>query len=1045
MTTYSFSTLINNQKIIFDPLHDILLFDTSTRPAELLVNGTASGVQFSVGGKSIILSDISLDDLGTSSVTSAPNVQFVSPGALLVGEGTTALGGDGANNLMGGSGDDALLGLGGSDVLNGGVGGDLMVGGLGDDTYMVDNTADIVTEDNLVGSGTDIVNALVNYTLTNYVENLTLMGANAINGTGNTLANILIGNAAANILDGKAGADQMYGGEGNDTYVVDNILDRITETNSSATQIDTVISSINHALAANLENLTLTDKALVGLGNFLGNVVTGNGLANTLNGGTGADSLAGGDGNDVYIVDNLGDQVTEISNAASQIDMVASTVSVQLGANLENLRLMGSANIDATGNALNNILYANAGNNVIDGQGGNDTASYASVSLLGLVATNLATTTITSSVTTAGVAVDLNLTGAQDTQGSGFDKLIGIENLTGSMFNDELTGNAVANILDGGLGADVLTGGKGNDTYVVDGADVVVELSDAGSGLDIVQSSVSYRLTANVEYLTLTGTAAINGIGNNLDNRIDGNSGANFIDGRSGADKMNGAGGNDTYVVDNLGDEISESLSSGTDLVMTYVNQSLGNNLENLRLMGTNPLNGTGNILNNVIWVNIADNEVDGGANPMTGITSVGDTLSYEYGATSGISFDLGKTDAQQTGGSGLDTAINFENLIGSNYNDVLAGNYSTTLVRTTINSVLDGLAGVDTLSFEAATTGFTVDLTAQTAISGSITYVVRNFENVTGSSFDDVMTGDQGNNAFSGGNGVDTVSYLNVKPGEGGVTANLSILVAQNTLASGFDTFVSILNQNRSSIENLTGSVNADSLTGNSVGNILNGDAGADTLAGAGGDDTLIGGTGDDRMDGGAGNDTAFFIGGAGATVNLSLTAAQNTGYGMDTLATIENITSGNADDSLAGDSNANRLNAGVGDDTVSGGGGNDVIIGGAGADRLTGGAGADTFVFDTDFGGGNFDTITDYIVADDTVRLDDAVFTLLPNGVLASTAFAANASGTAVDGTDRIIYQTSTGNLYFDADGDGAGAAVQFASLDARLALTHADFFVI
>ena len=950
MTIYLFSTLANNAKINFDPLNDVLRFDTGIRPAELLINGTAGGVQFLAGGKSITLSGIALDNLGISSVTALPNVQFTSPGTLLVGEGTTDLNGNIDNTMLGGAGDDALLGLGGNDSLNGGSGGDLMIGGLGDDTYRVDNSADIVTEDNLAGSGIDLVNAIVTYTLTNYVENLTLIGAAAINGTGNTLANILIGNAADNVLDGKSGADRMVGGDGNDTYVVDNAADKVVETNSAASQIDTVNSSVNYALGANLEDLALTDKALVGMGNFLRNTLTGNGQANTLNGGKGADTMNGGDGNDIYIVDNSGDRVTETSNASTQVDMVASSVSYQLGANLENLRLMGAGNIDATGNGLNNTLYANAGNNELDGGGGNDTVSYATVKLLGLNSTKLTTSTDTSSVTTLGVIVDLNLTGEQDTQGSGIDRLIGITNLTGSNFNDELTGNAVANILDGGLGADILTGGKGNDTYVVDGADVVVELAGAAEGLDTVQSSISYRLTANVEYLVLTGTSAINGIGNNLDNRLDGNSGANILDGRTGADKMNGGGGNDTYVVDNLGDEITENPSAGTDLVMTYVNQSLGNNLENLRLMGSEAMNGIGNGLNNTIWVNTGNNVVDGGTNLMSGTASIGDTLSYEFGATSGITFDLGTSGKQKTGGSGTDTAINFENLIGSNYNDVLAGNYSTSLVRTTTISVLDGLGGIDTVSFGTAKFGFDIDLSTELAKSGTITYAIRNFENITGSSFNDTMTGDQGDNVFTGGDGVDTVSYLNVKAGEGGVAANLSIRVAQNSLASGFDTFVRV--------ENLIGSVNDDTLTGNDFANALDGDAG------------------DDILDGDAGDD---------------------------------------------------------------------ILAGGAGADHLTGGTGEDAFVFDSDLGSANIDQITDFTVMNDTILLDNAVFAVLADGGLARSAFVANRAGAATNDLQRVIYETDSGKLSFDADGNGDGAAVQFATLTAGLNLSSTDFLVI
>jgi serralysin len=1027
--------LTNNQKITFDPLHDVLLFDTNTRPAELLINGTLSGVQFSVNGTSIVLANISLDDLGISSATASKNVQFVSPGVLLVGEGTTAHDGDLPNLITGGTGDDALVGLGGNDTLDGGQGGDLMVGGLGDDLYKVDNAADVVTEENnsITGAGIDRVEASVTYTLTNYVENLTLTGNLAINGTGNTLNNILIGNAADNILNGSIGLDTMTGGDGNDTYFVDNVGDRVFETNSDPAQIDTVNSAISYALGANIENLSLINSATIGVGNFLDNHVTGNGLGNVLNGGYGADTMTGGDGNDIYIVDDAGDVVYEASNSVAQIDLVASTVSYVLGDNLENLRLLGTADINATGNALNNTLFANAGNNVLDGQGGNDTVSYASASLYSLVPGSLTATTTVNSVSSAGVIVDLNITGYQDTQGSGFDKLVGIENLIGSAYSDELTGNAGNNILDGGASADVLTGGKGNDTYYVDGADVVVELNGSVEGIDTVISTVSYRLTANVEYLTLSG-AALNAIGNNLDNRLVGTAGNNFLDGRAGADKMDGGGGNDTYVIDNLGDEITDA--SGTDLVMTYINHNLGATIENLRLMGTNALNGTGNALNNFVWANIGDNVVDGGSeNAALGLK--GDTLSYEFGATSGITLDLGLTGEQSTGGSGTDTVINFENLTGSNYNDLLSGNAGA--------NILDGLGGVDTVSYASATASVTVDLSAQTAVSGGVVDTILNFENITGSSYDDIMVGDLRRNAFDGGNGSDTVSYQNVAAGAGGVVADLTIVGAQNTHAAGYDTFVRVGNTTRSSIENLTGSVNNDVLTGDAYNNALNGSSGDDSLYGGNGADVLTGGAGNDLINGGTGSDTAIFAGTDKIVVDLNLTDAQDTGQGLDKLIGIENLVSGDGDDLLTGNALNNNFVAGLGDDTLIGGAGDDVLAGGAGLDRLTGGTGADAFVFDTEPGAGNIDRIVDFVVADDTIRLGNTIFTELVKGTLAEAAFVANTSGLAMDGSDRIIYETDTGKLFYDADGNGAGDAVQFAVIGTGLQLTNADFFVI
>ena len=1032
MTIYVFSALTNNQTIPFDPLTDRLSFDTGVRPAELLINATASGVQFQVGGKSIVLANTALDDLGLSESKGLQNIFFSAPGVLLVGEGSTAHDGGLANALTGGAGDDALLGLGGDDVLDGGLGGDLMVGGLGNDIYRVDNASDIVTEENnsLAGAGVDTVFASVSYTLTNYVENLILSGTGAINGTGNTLNNQIFGNGSANLLDGKLGADTMVGGDGDDTYVVDNLADKVQETNSTLGQIDTVMASINYALGANLENLTLTGTlGLVGLGNARANVMIGNAGANTLNGGLGADTMTGGDGNDTYIVDSSGDRVIETNNSLSQIDMVASSVSYALGANLENLRLLGYADLNATGNALNNVLYANAGDNVLDGQGGNDTVSYAALGLYGMSASGLTLSSLTYSTSGQGVTVDLTITGVQDTQGSGFDQLVGIENLTGSQFNDELTGNALANILDGNGGADVLTGGRGNDIYVVDGADVVIELNGAAEGIDTVQASVSYRLAANVENLTLTGSA-LNGTGNALDNVILGNAANNVLDGRAGADKMDGGIGNDTFVVDNLGDEVFDA--SGTDLVQSYINYNLGSTIEYLRLMGTNALNGTGNALSNIVWVNGANNVVDGGAN-----ASNGDTISYEYGAHSGITLDLSITGAQATGGSGLDTVTNFENLIGSAYDDLLSGNAGA--------NVLDGSEGTDTLSYANSAYAVVVDLTAQRAVSNAVTDVVRNFENVVGSAFDDVMTGDLGDNIFVGGAGSDTVSYQNVKEYEGGVVADLSILGAQNTLASGMDTFRALAGQSRSSIENLIGSVNDDSLSGDAYANRLEGSAGQDSLFGGAGDDALVGGLGDDKLYGGAGADTAIFVGTQAATVNLASSQPQNTGSGLDVLSSIENVISGDGADLLRGSSLANAMEGGAGNDTIEAGSGDDLLLGDSGSDVLTGGSGADIFVFNTEAGLSNIDRITDFSVADDTIQLENAIFTGLVAGALSATGFAANASGQAQDSSDRVIYETDSGALFFDADGKGGAAAVQIATLSAGLALTAADFFVI
>ena len=267
-------------------------------------------------------------------------------------------------------------------------------------------------------------------------------------------------------------------------------------------------------------------------GNAVANTLQGNAGADKLDGRGGADTMIGGNGSDTYYVRDSGDVVIE-SNAVGT-DLVNSYLGgYTLGANVENGRIMATGVADLTGNGLNNTLYAGAGNNALNGSTGNDTVSYLYAS--------------------AAVVVSLAPTSAQLTGGSGSDTLLNIDNLTGSNYNDRLTGNSGNNVLNGGLGNDTLAGGFGNDTYVINvAADIVTEL--AGQGSDLIQSAISYSLAdtdstgangGNVENLTLTGSAAINGTGNNLNNILTGNSAANILIGNAGTDTLTGGGGND--------------------------------------------------------------------------------------------------------------------------------------------------------------------------------------------------------------------------------------------------------------------------------------------------------------------------------------------------------------------------------------------------------------------------------------------------------------------------------------------------------------------
>jgi len=280
---------------------------------------------------------------------------------------TVINGTSGNDALIGGVLNETLNGYGGNDTLDGGAGVDTMIGGIGDDVYYVDNSRDVVVEQG--SQGADRVFAAASYILSSGVENLTLTGRANLNGAGNELVNLITGNSGNNIIDGGAGFDTMIGGIGDDTYFVDTIGDMVFE-NASAGN-DTVYSSINHALAANVETLELYGTSSInGTGNALNNLIKGNSGTNVIDGGGGADLMIGGLGNDTYVVDNAGDYVLEDIGAGS--DAVMASISYMLTANVESLSLTGSSAINGFGNSLNNVINGNSANNYLDGGAGLD-------------------------------------------------------------------------------------------------------------------------------------------------------------------------------------------------------------------------------------------------------------------------------------------------------------------------------------------------------------------------------------------------------------------------------------------------------------------------------------------------------------------------------------------------------------------------------------------------------------------------------------------------------------------------------------------------
>jgi Ca2+-binding RTX toxin-like protein len=541
--------------------------------------------------------------------------------------GKTAINGTGnaaANRLIGNAGTNLLVGLDGNDTLDGGAGADTLNGGSGNDTYVVDDVKDTLIE--LAGGGIDTVISSQAWTLAANFEHLTLTGNAALKAAGNELANLITGNDGNNSLTGGAGDDtlvggagndSLVGGEGNDVYGVDNAKDVVTETTGQGT--DVIQSSVTYTAPANVEYLTLTGTAAINAtGNELANVLQGNAGNNVLDGKAGADTMMGGAGDDTYVVDNLGDIVLE--GADEGFDIIQASVSMTLLPHVEGITLTGKDALSATGNIQANTLIGNAGNNVLTAYDGDDTldGGAGNDTLIGGAGDDTYVIDNAKDVITetADGGIDTVQSTLAWTLADNLEHLTLLDkatNATGNAAANRLTGNAAANVLDGKAGADTMIGGTGNDTYYVDNVgDIVTEL--AGGGTDTVFTTLaSWTLPAEVDNLTLAGSAAGNATGNALANTLTGNAAANVLDGGLGADTMIGGAGDDTYVVDNAKDTVTEAANAGTDAVQSSISWTLGKNLENLTLTGTAAINATGNELANVLQGNAGNNTLDGG------------------------------------------------------------------------------------------------------------------------------------------------------------------------------------------------------------------------------------------------------------------------------------------------------------------------------------------------------------------------------------------------------------------------------------------------
>lgn len=442
---------------------------------------------------------------------------FLSSGVLIWGRaGDDRLTGNHLkDNIFGEADDDRLFGRDGNDFLNGGSGNDRLAGGEGADVLVGGSGWDMadyfssfeVTVDLATGKGSG-----------GEAEGDTLSGIENLRGGG--VNDHLYGNSGDNDIFGMGGDDVLAGRDGPD------FLD-------------------------------------------------GDDGDDILNGGGGADIMQGGFGDDIYLVDDLADLAVEESNQGN--DTVKSSVSFSIsGKPIENVLLVGSSDSNATGNGYDNRLTGNDGFNILKGGAGDDVYVVQDPG--------------DAVVEKAGQGIDTIRTEANFSLKS----LPNVENLTLTGSEDTFgIGNAKNNVIRGNLGDNTLAGGKGNDTYYVQNKDDVIgEAADAGD--DKVLSSVSFKLSGNVEYLKLTGSADIDGSGN---------SGGNTLVGNSGANDLRGGSGNDLYYVQGDDDRVYDAENGGHDTVFSSGNFGLDDSYaEDLVL--TNDSNwhaGSGNNLDNLI------------------------------------------------------------------------------------------------------------------------------------------------------------------------------------------------------------------------------------------------------------------------------------------------------------------------------------------------------------------------------------------------------------------------------------------------------------
>jgi Ca2+-binding RTX toxin-like protein len=864
-------------------------------------------------------------------------------------------------------------------------------------------------------------------------------GGQVINGTSGD--DLLIGTPAGDTINGLGGNDTINGGEGSDLMDGGSGNDRLV---ASANDNDTLIGGDGNDT---LDGATHSE---------------GGGIPPAV------ETMDGGLGDDLYIVDRAADFLTD----AGGVDTVrADNISWTLGAGFENLVIANGETESfalGAGNELDNFIEGDYTVR-LEGRDGNDTL--------------------------VGGGWEDTLLG-----GEGNDSLLGFD------LSDQLFGDAGDDTLNGSIDRDTLTGGTGADTFVLEdstdqdlitdfqfGADILLidgrytfdeigrsgdflpgdarfASNSTGTAQDASDRLIYNNTTGELWYdadgtgategwvvavlqgaptLTASSIEVINGDtgGTDGDDHLVGTSGPDTITGLDGNDTLEGLAGddlleggddadlivggegNDTLRSDGNGslpeeDDAPDTLDGGLGddvywvdyfdttlpdpggidtVVAVLTDWTLGPGLENLDLwddVGT-ALDGTGNELDNIIW----------------GATE-GGTLRGMGGNDLLISRNVHDGGALE-GGDGNDTLHGGEDgrLNGGAGNDILNGSGVFEF------SVSPGAANADRLGdFDSGFDTIRLDGNAHVNAGQS-------------GFFTDGDSRFAANSSGTAQDASDRVIY-NTTTGELWYDVDGSGAGARQLIATleGAPTLVA------TDIEIVNGSVQGQVINGTSGADTLADTAGNDTINGLAGNDTINGGHGgNDVVNGGDGRDTLAFMTATNAVVaNFVTGTVTGGGSGTTSFTNIERVITGDFNDMLTGNASAQNLTARAGADTLAGAGG---------VDTLWGGAGADTFIF-RETGTANADTIGDWSSGSDEIALDNAAMSALgADGafVAGDARFWASSTGTAHDANDRVLFNTGTGQLYYDADGNGSGAAQLIATVQAGATVVATDISVI